>query len=52
MFIHTSESIQAGLGKAPEALDAIDMGFTSNELILCVGSIQNFSHFCLAVFPI
>ena len=40
MFIHTSESIQTGLGKAPEALDAIDMGFTSNELILPVIDTQ------------
>jgi hypothetical protein len=36
MFIHTSKSVQAGLGKAPESLDAVDMGFTSNELILAV----------------
>jgi len=34
MFIHTTESIQTGLGKPPEALDAVDMGFASNELIL------------------
>lgn len=40
MFIHTSESIQTGLGKAPEALDAVDMGFTSNELILPVIDAQ------------
>ena len=40
MFIHTPESIQTGLGKAPEALDAIDMGFTSNELILPVIDTQ------------
>ena len=40
MFIHASESIQTGLGKAPEALDAIDMGFTSNELILPVIDTQ------------
>ena len=36
MFIHTSESIQAGLGKAPEALDAVDMGLASDKFILAV----------------
>ena len=40
MFIHTTESIQTGLGKAPEALDAVDMGFTSNELVLPVIDTQ------------
>lgn len=34
MFIDTSKSIQPGLGKAPETLDAVDMGFASDEFIL------------------
>jgi len=36
MFIHTTESIQTGLGKAPEALDAVDMGLASDKFILAV----------------
>jgi hypothetical protein len=36
MFIHSSKPIQAGLGKAPETLDAVDMGLASDELILAM----------------
>lgn len=36
MFIHTSKTIQAGLGETPEPLDAVDMGIASDEFILSV----------------
>jgi len=40
MFVHTPKSIQMGIGKAPETLDAVDIGFISNELILSLIDAQ------------
>ena len=40
MFTHTTKSIQTGFGKPPEALDAVDMGSASDELILPVINAQ------------
>ena len=34
MLIHTSEPVQPGFGKAPEAFNAIDVGSTSDKFIL------------------
>lgn len=36
MFIHTTKPIQSGFGKAPEAFNAVDVGSSSDELILFV----------------
>ena len=40
MFVHAPKSIQMGIGKVPEAFNAIDMGFITNELILSVIDAQ------------
>ena len=40
MLIHITKSIQSGFGEAPEAFNAIDMGFITNELILSVIDAQ------------
>ena len=34
MLIHTTKPVQSGFGEAPEAFNAIDMGFASDEFIL------------------
>ena len=34
IFIHTSEPGESGFGKAPKALDSINMTFIMNKLIL------------------